>query len=153
MGRKRRSPPREGTYEVGYGKPPVHTRFKPGESGNKKGRPKGHPNLATAFDDELNAKVIINEGGRRRTVTKRRVVVLQTVANAMKGDPRALAAILQVSKCFGKEEEPPKEGLREELEAHDRAILDDFIARNRLTTPTEIATPSTPDDPEPEGDD
>jgi len=141
-----------GDYEVGYGKPPVHTRFKPGESGNKKGRPKGHRNLKTAFDDELNAKVEINEGGRRRTVTKKDVIVLQTIANAMKGDPRALSAILQMSKCFDLKEEPPKEGLREELEANDRAILDDFIARNRLTTPTEIATPSTTDDSEPEDD-
>ena len=33
--------------QVGYRKPPVHTRFKPGQSGNPKGRPKGPRNLAT----------------------------------------------------------------------------------------------------------
>ena len=55
------------------------------------------------------------------------------------------------SSAVGLNEEPPKEGLREELEANDRAILDDFIARNRLTTPTEIATPSPTDDSEPDG--
>ena len=30
----------EGDYEVGYGKPPKHSRFKPGQSGNPKGRPR-----------------------------------------------------------------------------------------------------------------
>ena len=141
-----------GDYEVGYGRPPFHTRFKPGESGNKKGRPKGHPNLTTAFDEALKAKVIVNEGGRRRTVTKSEAIALQTTNNAMKGDPRALAAILQVNKWFVKEEPPKEGGTREELEAKDRAILDDFIARNRLTTLTEIATPSTTDNSEPEDD-
>ena len=35
----------EGNHEVGYGKPPKHTRFKPGQSGNSKGRPKGVRNF------------------------------------------------------------------------------------------------------------
>ena len=39
-------------YEVGYKKPPIHTRFKPGVSGNPKGRPKGTKNLATDLAEE-----------------------------------------------------------------------------------------------------
>jgi hypothetical protein len=34
---------------VGYGRPPKHTRFQTGQSGNRRGRPKGAPNLATAL--------------------------------------------------------------------------------------------------------
>ncbi len=40
-------------YEVGYGKPPRHTRFQPGRSGNPRGRPKDTKNLKTDLIEEL----------------------------------------------------------------------------------------------------
>ena len=41
------------TNPVGYKQPPKHTQFKPGQSGNPKGRPKGTQNLATDLAEEL----------------------------------------------------------------------------------------------------
>ena len=46
-------------YEVGYRKPPKHTRFKPGQSGNLRGRPKGTKNLKTDLMEELGEKILI----------------------------------------------------------------------------------------------
>ena len=46
-------------YNVGKGKPPKSTRFKPGQSGNPKGRPKGRKNLKTELDEVLNATVML----------------------------------------------------------------------------------------------
>ena len=40
------------TYEVGFGRPPRHTRFKAGQSGNPKGKAKGAVNLATDVEDD-----------------------------------------------------------------------------------------------------
>jgi len=40
-------------YEVGYGRPPVHARFRPGQSGNPKGRPKGSRNKRTAMAEQI----------------------------------------------------------------------------------------------------
>ena len=40
---------KQGNYEVGYGKPPLHSRFKKGQSGNPKGFPKGGEKLAYAL--------------------------------------------------------------------------------------------------------
>ena len=57
-------------YAVGYGKPPLHTRFKKGQSGNVHGRPKGSRNLAGVLERELNSPVTINENGQRKTITK-----------------------------------------------------------------------------------
>jgi len=37
-------PPSAPSYDVGFGKPPVRSRFEPGQSGNPRGRPKGSRN-------------------------------------------------------------------------------------------------------------
>jgi hypothetical protein len=77
-------------YEVGFGKPPTGTRFKKGQSGNSKGRPKGALNLATVLAKTLREKVIINENGQRKVITKLEAAVKQLVNKAASGDLRAL---------------------------------------------------------------
>ena len=78
---------------VGYRNPPVGTRFKKGVSGNPKGRPKGSLNLAAMFTKTLRERVVINEHGRRRTVTKLEAALKQLVNKAASGDLRALAQL------------------------------------------------------------
>jgi len=64
-------------YEVGRGKPPVHTRFKKGQSGNPRGpRPK---NLPALLVEALNEKVVVTIDGERREITKREAVATQLV--------------------------------------------------------------------------
>ncbi len=75
---------------IGRGKPPAYTRFKPGQSGNLRGRPKGSKNMATLLEAELNQRVTITENGRRVTVTKRELVMKQAVNKAAAGDARML---------------------------------------------------------------
>ena len=77
-------------YEVGFGKPPTGTRFKKGQSGNPKGRPKGALNWATILARSLREKVIINENGHRKVITKLEAAVKQLVNMAAGGDLRAL---------------------------------------------------------------
>src|SRR6516165_6169541 len=64
-------------YQVGRSKPPVHTRFKKGQSGNPRGpRPK---NLPALLVDALNEKVVVTIDGERQEITKREAIVTQLV--------------------------------------------------------------------------
>ncbi len=80
----------EPAKEAGYGKPPETTRFKKGTSGNPKGRPKGSLNVATVFMKALREKVVINEHGQRKTVTKLEAALKQLANKAASGELRAL---------------------------------------------------------------
>lgn len=79
---------------VGYGKPPQASRFKKGVSGNPNGRPKGRRNVAAVFARTLREKVVINEHGQRRTITKLEAAVKQFVNQAASGNLRALQMLV-----------------------------------------------------------
>ncbi|MDU8912248.1 DUF5681 domain-containing protein [Aestuariicoccus sp. MJ-SS9] len=80
-------------YEVGYGKPPEHTRFKKGQSGNPKGRPKDRRNFATELEEVLTAPVSITEGGQPKRVSSRQAALMRLRERALKGDIRALSEL------------------------------------------------------------
>jgi hypothetical protein len=83
-----------GNYEVGYGRPPRHTRFQKGRSGNPSGRPKGSRNVATLLKQQLNERVEVREKGRLRKITKLEAIVTQLVNKAATGDQRAIELLL-----------------------------------------------------------
>ena len=85
-----------GDHEVGFGKPPKHTRFQPGQSGNPRGRPKGTKNLKTDLLEELGEKILVHEGGQARKLSKQRAVVKTLVNRTLKGDGRAANSLLSM---------------------------------------------------------
>src|SRR5215813_13677739 len=106
---RRRPPmPREKRreYEVGYGKPPHHTRFKKGQSGNPRGRPSGSKNLSTLLSEALNEPVIVTENGRRRKISKRHAIIKQLVNQSAKGDWRAAKFLLDIVQDIERRTEP-----------------------------------------------
>ena len=93
-------------YEVGYGKPPHHTRFKTGRSGNPRGRPCGSKNLKTLVSEALNEPVIITENGRRRKITKREAIVRQVVDCSATPDLRAVRIVFELLRDIEGQSEP-----------------------------------------------
>lgn len=119
-------------YEIGYGKPPTHTRFKPGRSGNPRGRPKGRKNFRTELLEELHEGIAVREGGRRRTVSKQRAMLKTLTAKALQGDARAATLIVNmVFRVLQQDEEPVEE---DNLSTEDHAILEAYEARIRRNT-------------------
>jgi hypothetical protein len=88
--------------EIGYCKPPQHTQFRKGQSGNLKGRPKGRPNMTTVLDKVLREKVVMIVNGRRKSLTKLEIAVKQLVNKAVTGD---LSALKQLSALARSSEE------------------------------------------------
>lgn len=86
----------EDSYQVGYGKPPKHTRFKKGQSGNPWGRPKRFRNLATIFEAALKEKVGVTENGRRRKITKREAIAKWLINRAAQGDDKSMQMLLRL---------------------------------------------------------
>lgn len=82
--------------KVGYKSPPVQTRFKKGQSGNPKGRPKGAKGFIAELKEELDETILVREGKHSRRLTKRRVIAKRLVEGGLKGDPKAIQAIARV---------------------------------------------------------
>ena len=76
-------------YEVGDRRPPKHSQFKPGVSGNPKGRPKGSVNLRTRVTQQLRQIVTVSRNGRPVKMRKADLIALQIVDTAAKGDLKA----------------------------------------------------------------
>jgi hypothetical protein len=81
------------TTKVGYCNPPKRTRFKKGQSGNPKGRPKGALNMATVLERTLRERVVINENGKRKTITKLEAAYKQLSNKAASGELKALQLV------------------------------------------------------------
>ena len=110
-------------YEVGYGKPPLHSRFKPGQSGNPKGRPKDARGLRTIVRDALDEKILIRTNGKDRRVTRLEALVLKQIELASKGDLRALDKLIHLHMNLVPETEPPPAADAGELSQTDEAVL------------------------------
>lgn len=86
-----------GDYEVGRGKPPVHTRFQKGRSGNPSGRKKRMPTIEDLLIRELEQTIVITgPGGRRQRITMQHAMIKTLVRDAVKGDKQALKIIAEI---------------------------------------------------------
>jgi Family of unknown function (DUF5681) len=122
------SPNQQRDYEVGYGKPPAHTRFKKGQSGNPRGRPPGAKNLKTLLSDALNEPVIVTENGGHRKITKREAIVAQLVNRSATADWRAVKILFDILRDIEGQTEPasPETSV---FTAADEKVIEQLRAR------------------------
>src|SRR5215813_11003195 len=112
---------------VVYARPPIASRFKPGKSGNPRGRPRDSRSPNTIIQCALTAPVVLREGARKRSISKLEGIVLKQIESALKGNEKAALATLKMAAQVGLLEAP--EGAAEPLtlSAAEQEIVNDAL--------------------------
>jgi hypothetical protein len=135
-------PDDEHDYKVGPGRPPLHTRFRKGQSGNPGGRSK--KNLPALLADALNEPFFVTIDGERRKITKREAVVHQLVNKSTPADLRATKMLFDMMKDAERRagvDAPPPEP--RPLDAADKEVAEQLVERIREQILAEIAAENT----------
>jgi hypothetical protein len=118
-------------HAVARGEPPVHTRFKTGQSGNPRGRPRDARNFSTVLNDALNQTVLVTENGRRRNISKRELGIRQLVdkfaMTEMQATRMLLGLMLERERLMAAA--PPAE--RPSFGIADEKVIDNLLKRLR----------------------
>ena len=120
---------------VGHPMPPVEYRFKKGQSGNPKGRPKGARSTYKILDDILNKRVQLIQDGKRVNLDRRTIILLQTVQSAMKGNAKAVQTLLPHMLEVDERKEAIK-NTHEMLTTDDQKIIEQFLKDNKNDEPS-----------------
>src|SRR5262245_28537305 len=130
-------------YEVGYCKPPTHSQFRPGQSGNPAGRRKGVRNFMTDVKRTLAMPVKVKEGGRTRPLSTQETALRVLREKALQGDQRALDLLLGLAGRLNTD--GLEIGAAQALPADDQAILAAYVGKfaAAATTPPDESS----DDP------
>ena len=109
---------------------PKDGRFRPGSSGNPRGRPKGTRNLKTDLARLMEKRLLIHENGEGRYVSGQELLLLMLFEKAAKGDIKAstqlMGMVTKLNPPDPLQNDPPM------VTNDDRAILANFLQRNGL---------------------
>ena len=86
-------------YSVGYKRPPRHKQFKPGQSGNPKGRPRKQKSIAACLREELYRVVTVTVNGKQRKMPLIEAFLNKTVHQAVAGDARARGDLIRLTNA------------------------------------------------------
>lgn len=113
------------SYDVGYGKPPRATRFRKGQSGNPKGRPKRSRNMSTMVREEMNRTLSISENGKTRRLSAIQIAFRKLVHDGIAGKPYAMRALLDAGDRYMNDEEEAT--TIPTLSEQDKALFLEFL--------------------------
>lgn len=135
---KKKENSKEAECRVGFKKPPRHTQFKPGQSGNPNGRPKKKHSMADVIQKELHTRVAIASGGKKKTVSMLEAIIKQLFTRAAQGDNKAVSNVLKALQINPADRED-----------HLATLLQEFRAINTQNTeadrePRDVSQVGTP---------
>jgi Family of unknown function (DUF5681) len=129
--------------KVGYKSPPKATQFKPGQSGNPKGRPKGIRPVGAVLQDIIHQKVSVTEGGKTRRLPALEVMLRRLANDAMRSDQKAIKLLLSLVDRYAESPEAALQlrGLLDE----DEEILAQYLNEPGDIQPARVSSPTRKD--------
>lgn len=139
--RVRPSAPAASAETVGYGKPPASTRFKPGRSGNPKGRPRGSVNTAKHFRESLSKTMSVTVDGKPTRMRRDKALIESLLRDGLKGDNAARRMLVKAMETIAHEESDLEAGIshlpepvagpadEEILNRYRQEVIEDFLRR------------------------
>jgi hypothetical protein len=115
-----------GAKPSGYKRAPDHSKFRKGQSGNPKGRPKGAKGIKTLLAKELKASITIKQDGRTKRVRRSEALAKSLVNDALLGRDRPRETVLRYADAI---EQDTQQREAQQLAADDQAILDRYFER------------------------
>jgi Family of unknown function (DUF5681) len=127
---------------VGYGRPPKAYRFAPGQSGNRRGRPRGVRRVGAILQDVIRQKVAVTENGKTRKVSAIEGMLRRLVNDALRGDSSAMKLLLSLVDRYSASQEAAIK--LADMLAEDREILAQYLSQPDAPDPA--LSPSSPPD-------
>src|SRR5262249_13097901 len=106
---------------------------KPGQSGNRRGRPKGKRSLRNDFADLLDGNITLDERGKKRRMSRRKALLNSLFRKALKeeDDVKTIRMGFDLARrLLPTDQAEPEQALSEA----DRRVVEDFL---RCCHPTE----------------
>lgn len=133
---------------VGYGRPPRETQFRPGQSGNPKGRPRGSKNFASVMKKVLTRRIKVTQNGAQRQIPTQEAFAHLLTTRALAGDAKAMSLLLRMIDVFDSEPTAPS-GRETTLSPEDHIVMADVVRRMRAMEEPPASLPDLPT-PKPE---
>ena len=137
----------EDDHKIGPGRPPKHSRWKKGQSGNPRGRPKGRIDVRAVLEEELSELITLATPQGEREVTKLQAVIRRLIHEGLSGKVYAIQDILDRAERLARPEDAPASP---ELPQDDEAILRRALS---IDPPKPVDPPETKDKGNEAGDD
>lgn len=114
-------------YAIGYGRPPKHTQFKKGQSGNPKGRKKASKGLMTIVREAMLQKVSVRTAQGEKRMTRAEATFAKMLEKSFAGDARALAIVLGMYRDAVPDEPPSSIDTFDCPTESDEKIIAEFL--------------------------
>jgi hypothetical protein len=120
-------------YAVGYRRPPKSTQFKPGVSGNPKGKPKGSRPVGALLQEIIRQKIPVTENGKTRRLTVLEIMLRRLANDAMRGEQRSVKFLLSLLEHYGDSSQTTLQ--LSEILAEDAEILAEYLDEAAVAEP------------------
>jgi hypothetical protein len=117
-------------YAVGYGKPPKHSRWQKGQSGNPKGRPRRNRDVSALIATLLDQRIVVRKGKTTKRMRRLDHLLDRIFENALAGDPRLIRMLLDEAH----KSETRREKQEPHFEAADREVIAAVLKRLGVAT-------------------